>query len=154
MRSARVPAKGREHVVVHNVILNSGGARKPGNQSVGGGKGQDWKEKGVRDVPPSRNRVVNNIIVGRMGELLVVDGAPDNVVDANLVCASGAAQVPTWGERAVKGDPKFRDAAAGDYRLSSDSPALKAGLALPGVADSAAIGAAAAPRVYGPDAPE
>jgi hypothetical protein len=91
---------------------------------IGGGKGQDWKEKGIRDVPPSRNRIVSNIIVGKSGELLVIDGAPDNVVDTNLVFASG-------------------DAGSGDYRLAPDSPTLKSEL-----------GATAALRVYGPDAPE
>lgn len=120
---------------------------------IGGGKGQDWKAKGLRNVPPSHNRIVNNLIVGQTGELMIQDDAPDNVVDHNLICAAGQATVPAYGTNPIKTSPQFRNAAAGDYRLAAGSPGLKAGLALPEVPNSADIGATAEPVGCGPGTP-
>ena len=117
---------------------------------LGGGKGQDWRAKGVRSVPPSKNRIVNNLIVGQTGELLISDDAPNNVVDHNLISAGGQATVAFYGENALKTAPRFRDAATGDYRLAPDSPGLNAGISIRGVLHSEHIGALTDPVQYGP----
>jgi poly(beta-D-mannuronate) lyase len=190
-----IHVQGRGHTIVHNVLIRSGGTRKPGRQSVagsialgygmawnpdspypqhykpaqdclvanntivdpplyglvlGGGRDQDWHTKGVRNVPPSGNRVVNNLMVSQTGELLIEDAAPDNIVDHNLVFAGGPATVPFYGDHPIKAAPRFVDAAAGDYRLAPGSPGLGAGLELDAVPHSTNVGAAAEPVAYGP----
>lgn len=102
-------------------------------------------------MPPSKNRILNNLIVGQTGELMVCDEAPDNVVDHNLIFAAGQATVAFYGQNPLKAAPVFRDAAAGDYRLAPGSQGLKAGLAIPEVPRSANLGAAAEPARYGTD---
>lgn len=192
-----IHVQGKGQTVINNVLIRSGGDRKPGRQGIvgaitlsygmevqpppypqhykavenalvanntivdspifglflGSGKRQNWGKRGMRSVAPSKNRIVNNIIVGNTGELLMQDEAPDNVLDRNLVFATGAATVATYGQNPVKADPLFVDAAKGDYRLSPRSPAMKAGLVIKEIANSANIGATAEPAQYGPENP-
>jgi len=192
-----IHVQGKGHTIINNVVIRSGGTRKPGNQSVagsivlgygmplrpdspypqhykpaenclvanntivdpplyglmvGGGKNQNWRTKGVRNVAPSKNRIVNNLVVGQTGELMMVDAAPENVVERNLILAGPQAKVSFYGENPLKAAPLFMNAESGDYRLAPGSPGLKAGIAIPEVPNSANIGAAAKPVQYGPEA--
>ena len=79
-----------------------------------------WMGNDSRKAPLSfvNVRISNNIISN--GVLLSTE---DNIGASGLIPADNLEQT----------DPKFADPAAFDFRLRSDSPAIDAGLALPGV---------------------
>ena len=91
---------------------------------LGDNRGRDWKEKGIQNVAPQGNKILNNIIVGSAGDLLFVDHAPNNAIDGNLFHRLGDADISMPGENPLYADPLFRDLAAGDVHPSKNSPAL------------------------------
>ena len=119
-------------IVANNTIVNPGreGIRIGFNRNMELGK---W---GPSKFAPHSNRVERNIVVGSKAPLLLADHAPDNVIVGNLFHATGAATVPTPGDAALLADPKFIDAAGGDYRRRA--------------ADGPRVGASAQPLKGGP----
>lgn len=94
-----------------------------------------------RPVAPYGNRVVNNIISGETGVLLRNDRSPKNVVERNLLHATGDAHVGNPGNATILGDPRFVNQNVGDYRLRKESPASGAALQLLSDGGTANIGA-------------
>lgn len=92
-------------------------------------------------IAPHENRIAKNIITGSKGVLLKLNETPDNTFKDNLLYPTGEAVAGNANEGSLIVDPRFKNAAKGDYRLSPASPALAAGL-----------GAAAEPFPAGPDA--
>ncbi len=91
---------------------------------VGDAGGRDWKEEGIQNVPPSKNRIFNNIVVGKSDDLLVSRDAPDNAINGNFLHIQGSAVVSTAGQNAQYSDPQFISPEEWDFRLQQDSPAL------------------------------
>ncbi|MDA0349133.1 MAG: right-handed parallel beta-helix repeat-containing protein [Verrucomicrobia bacterium] len=107
-------------LIMNNTIVNAGKA----GILIGDSRGKDWKEKGVQNVAPEANRILNNIIVGSTGDLLLADHAPNNTIDGNLFHRLGDADLSMSGDNPLYGDPLFRDLVAGDVRPGNNSPAL------------------------------
>lgn len=107
-------------LIANNTIVNAARA----GFLIGDSRGKDWKEKGVQNVAPEGNRILDNIITGSIGDLLSADHAPDNIVDGNLFHKQGDAIISISGDNPIYADPLFRDPAVGDYRPSQASPAL------------------------------
>jgi hypothetical protein len=110
--------------ITNNTIIDAGRA----GLLIGDGRNRDWQEKGMQSVAPQANRVLNNIIVGSTGDLLLANHAPDNLIEGNLFHKQGDAKLTSPGRSFIDADPLFRDPEAGDYRLSKDSPALSSNL--------------------------
>ncbi len=108
-------------LIANNTIVN---AEKVGIL-IGVGRGNDHGKKGIQNVAPEANRIINNIVTGTKGDLCKVDHAPDNLIAGNLYFAQAKAKVSFPGDDPMFADPLFRDAKKGDYRLSKASPALK-----------------------------
>jgi predicted outer membrane repeat protein len=81
-----------------------------------------------------RAEVINNIVVGYAGGFQARDGGVV-VARRNLFH-----QAAPSGERAISADPRFRDAAAGEFRLAAGSPAIDAGEVVPNVSGDLAGG--------------
>ena len=79
-------------------------------------------------IAPHENRIAKNIITGSKGVLLKLNETPDNTIMDNLLYATGEAVPGNVIEGFLTGDPGFKDAYEGDYRLSLSSPSLAAGL--------------------------
>lgn len=107
-------------LITNNTIVNA----KRAGILVGDRRGAD-NGKGIQNVAPQGNRLLNNIVTGSTGDLFLVDHAPGNHVAGNLFFLQGDAVVTSPGDNAIYGDPLFRDPERGDYRLSEGSPALK-----------------------------
>lgn len=108
-------------LITNNTIVN---AERAGIL-VGDRRGADQGEKGIQNVPPQGNRILNNIVTGSAGDLLLVDHAPGNPVDGNLFYLQGDAIVSFPGDNPIYGDPLFRDPERGDFRPRQASLALK-----------------------------
>jgi len=108
-------------LVANNTIVN---AKRVGIL-LGDGRGRDGKEKGIQNVAPEGNRLLNNIVTGRTGDLFLVDHAPGNLIAGNLFFLQGDAIVSSPGDDAIYADPLFRDPENGDFRPSQGSVALK-----------------------------
>ena len=74
----------------------------------------------LSSIAPYANSIVGNVVAGASGELLKVDGAPDNTIEGNLFNATGPAASPEAPDNKAA-DPAFADAGARDYRLAPDS---------------------------------
>lgn len=170
-----IAVHGTHHRIINNVIVNSRGPKEREGIMLmyGRGKGPDAHYQAVGHcvvanntlvntqglhvgshhtlpVPTYDNIVVNNIMVG--SRLLVhLDWAPETVVENNLFHPTGQAEsrflaeARFVGKNAVIGDPLFRDAAGGDYRLLPESPAIGKGKPSEANAKALNIGAAALP---------
>ena len=108
-------------LVANNTIVN---AKRVGIL-VGDGRGRDGKEKGIQNVAPEGNRLLNNIVTGTTGDLFLVDHAPGNLVAGNLFHLQGDAIVSSPGDDPIYADPLFRDPVSGDFRPGQGSPALE-----------------------------
>lgn len=133
-------------LIANNTVVDAGRA----GILVGDGRDKDWGEKGIANQAPYDNRFVNNVIVGKTGTLLAVNGAPENRIERNLFHATDEAAVPEAGDQPLFADPLFLDPDTGDYRLRPESPALGAGLALASDGQAADIGASAGAVLAGP----
>ncbi len=107
-------------LIANNTIVNAARA----GILIGDRRCRDWKEKGVQNVAPEGNRILNNVITGAIGDLLLVEHAPNNAIDGNLFHRQGDAIISNPGDRPIYADPLFRNPAAGDFGPSRDSPAL------------------------------
>lgn len=108
-------------VITNNTIV---GAQRAGIL-IGDGRNRDQQEKGIQNIAPEGNRVLNNIIVGSTGDLLLANHAPNNLIEGNLFHKTGDAILSSPGKKSVYANPLFRDPSAGDFRPSKGSPALK-----------------------------
>jgi hypothetical protein len=108
-------------LVANNTIVN---AKRVGIL-VGDGRGNDHKEKGIQNVAPEGNRLLNNIVTGTTGDLFLVDHAPGNLVAGNLFFLQGDAIVSSPGDDPIYADPLFSDPEGGDFRPSEGSLALE-----------------------------
>ena len=79
-------------------------------------------------IAPHENRIAKNIITGSKGVLLKINESPDNTIKDNLLYATDKAVIGDKGEQSITGNPSFINAAKGDYRLSSTSPAQLKGI--------------------------
>ena len=130
-----------------------------------------WGGKGLFKHLTSRNNIIS--ACGYM--LSDKRGEPTNSYDYDLLNALDRRRFVKWGEsrlspkkmrqrlsiwrHAVIGDPRFLDAAHGDFRLRPDSPAVDHGLRIPGFNDATSRGRApdigpselgGPPPAYGP----
>ncbi|MGD8240162.1 MAG: polysaccharide lyase 6 family protein, partial [Armatimonadota bacterium] len=87
--------------IAHNTVV---GAPTIGIH-IGMNRNRDWGEWGVLKCPPRGNRIERNVIVGSAGDLIKVEGSPDNTIDANLLHATGEATVSNPGTNAIRADP-------------------------------------------------
>jgi hypothetical protein len=121
-----------ECLITNNTIVNA----KRAGILVGDGRGNAHGEKGVQNVAPEGNRMLNNIVTGSTGDLCLVDHAPGNLVAGNLFFLQGDAIVSSPGDDPIYADPLFRDPENGDFRPSQGSVALESdpvkGASLPG----------------------
>jgi len=109
-----------ECLITNNTIVNA----KRAGILVGDRRGDD-EGQGSQNVAPEGNRILNNIVTGSTGDLLLVDHAPDNVVADNLFFLQGDAVVSSPGDDPTYADPLFSDPESGDFRLMEASPALQ-----------------------------
>lgn len=100
-------------LVANNTIVNA----KRAGILVGDGRGRDGKEKGIQNVAPEGNRLVNNVVTGTTGDLFLVDHVPGNLVAGNLFFLQGDEVVSSPGADPICADPLFRDPESGDFRL-------------------------------------
>jgi len=119
-------------VIANNTIINA----KRAGILVGDGRGNAHAGKGVQNVAPEGNRLLDNIVTGSTGDLCLVNHAPGNLVAGNLFFLQGDAIVSSPGDDPIYADPLFRDPENGDFRVSPDSLALESdpvkGASLPG----------------------
>ncbi len=85
-------------VIQSNTIINASGA----GLMIGANRNQRWHSerwaqkpfnasaKLAATVAPSKNKISENIIVGKSDQLIVVDGAPDNEIRDNVLIESAA----------------------------------------------------------------
>ena len=109
-----------ECLISNNTIVN---AERAGIL-VGDRRGDD-EGNGIQNVAPEGNRILNNIVAGSTGDLLLVHHAPDNLVADNLFFLQGDAIVSTPGDNPIYADPLFRNPETGDFRPEEGSPALQ-----------------------------
>ena len=107
-------------LITNNTIVNA----KRAGILVGDRRGHD-EGKGIQNVAPEGNRLLNNIVTGTTGDLFLVDQAPGNLVAGNLFFLQGDAIVSSPGNDPIYADPLFRDPESGDFRLSEGSLALE-----------------------------
>jgi hypothetical protein len=74
----------------------------------------------------------NAIVTGSTGHAIEATGATGVDVDYLMTFGNGgnACQGCAAGSNSLASDPRYLDAAASDFRLSADSPAIDAGVAL------------------------
>jgi hypothetical protein len=107
-----------ECLITNNTIVNA----KRAGILVGDRRGNDGGQ-GIQNVAPEGNRILNNIVAGSTGDLLLVDHAPGNLVADNLFFLQGDAIVSSPGDNPTYADPLFRDPENGDFRLKEGGPA-------------------------------
>lgn len=86
-----------ECLITNNTIVDAG---KTGIL-IGDGRNRDWHEKGVQNIAPEGNRVIDNIVVGSTGDLLLSNHAPNNVIENNLFHKLGDAVLSSPGKNPV-----------------------------------------------------
>jgi hypothetical protein len=107
-------------LITNNTIVNA----KRAGILVGDRRGIDGG-KGIQNVAPEGNRILNNIVTGSTGDLLLVDHAPGNLVADNLFYLQGDAIVSSPGDNPIYADPLFRDPENGDFRPGEGSIVLE-----------------------------
>ena len=115
-------------VVSNNTIIN---ARRAGIL-IGDGRNRDWKSKGIQNVAPLENRVLNNIITGTEGNLLFANHAPNNTIDGNVLYQQGNATVTNPGDHPLFIDPQFPNAVPTTATGSISFESFMPGIPLPG----------------------
>ena len=103
-------------LITNNTIVN---AREVG-LFVGTSRDRDGGEKGVSTIAPYANQIVKNIVVGNRGKVVVVDHAPDNMIEENVFYATEDAVVSDIDGNSVD-DPML--VGDDDFRLRENSPA-------------------------------
>jgi len=109
-----------ECLITNNTIVNA----KRAGILVGDRRGREG-DQGIQNVAPEGNRILNNIVAGSTGDLVLVDHAPGNLVADNLFFLQGDAIVSSPGDDPIYADPLFRDPESDDFRLGEGSPALQ-----------------------------
>jgi|GEM_PF-3751682 parallel beta-helix repeat protein len=111
-----------ECVIERNTIVDAGQVRI----LVGDGRDDDWGDKGLRNVPPEGNRIFDNAISGKAGDLLFADAAPNNEIEGNFFYRSRDARISDPGSNAAFGSLVFRDPDSRDFRLNRSRSAEQA----------------------------
>jgi hypothetical protein len=114
-------AQAENCLVAYNTLVNNGAAE------IALSKYQS------NDVRPKGNRILNNILAGRAGTLLDLNGAAENEVARNLFWATDAATCGDLGRDPLVADPRL-EGAEGDLHPAAGSPVVDAALPLPEVA--------------------
>jgi len=110
-----------ECLITNNTIVNAGNV----GIFIGAGRGGDHGEKGIQTVAPQNNRIVNNIVTGKQGDLCKIDNAPNNMVSGNLYFAQRDTIVSYPGKEPMYADPQFIAPEQGNFKLKATSPARK-----------------------------
>jgi poly(beta-D-mannuronate) lyase len=101
-------------LVKDNTIMDSGRI----GLFVGSSRNQDSGEKGISNIAPYSNQIVNNIVVNRRGEAVKVDAATENLILDNWFYAGKDVAVSELAGNTI--DDPMLDAA---YRPRPESPA-------------------------------
>lgn len=101
-------------LITNNTIVNA----KQVCLFVGSARNRDSGEKGVSTIAPYANQIVKNIIVGHAGEVVIVDQAPENLIEENVFYQTGDATVAEMHGNVIE-NPQFDG--SDDFRVSKDS---------------------------------
>jgi hypothetical protein len=139
---------GNDHVIVNNVVQNSGGQAI----EVGGGEIKDDTDSTTaheasdrvlvafntlvnnraapikvgsdKPFPPDRITFANNIVVGPSGSAATVSQGTNLAWSGNIISGVSRGAIPSGGATSV--NPRLATDAGGVYRLTSGSPAIDA----------------------------
>ena len=85
-------------LIAHNTIV------EPGTSGMVGG----LTPKSEKTLPPSDNRIVNNVVTARTGTVLNIGNPDQNTIEGNLVWAAGEAKPGAAGKNTANADPKIQ----------------------------------------------
>jgi len=117
-------ASGSDNAVYNNVIYGIG----PGG----------YGNAGIRVYKGSGAKIYNNTVYGSAGSGVYLDGGDHTQVMNNILFGNAWGDFVDYGSETnasnnLTSDPRFVNAAARDFRLQSDSPAIDRGIYLPEV---------------------